>query len=78
MTHDYRIRTSLEGAPSPRNEAEKAAMRMRAYEDYGVVVLELDRLSWDERALAERMFLDQQAAMTRDDIVQSNVERLGR
>ena len=39
---------------------QKSVMRQKAFDLYGVIVLERDRLSLPDRAEAERMFLSQQ------------------
>lgn len=70
------IRTSLRHLPSDKNAEEKAAMRMRAYKDYAVVVIELDRLPWDQRGLIERVFLDQQNMLHLEEAAHSNLVRM--
>lgn len=39
---------------------QKSAMRQKAYDLYGVIVLERDRLSLTDRVEADRMFAEQQ------------------
>lgn len=61
---------------SERNDEEKAAMRMRAYEDFSVCVIDLNPLNAMDRAYVERIFLDQTDRERREMQVTSNVERL--
>lgn len=70
------MRSSFPYIPPGRNEEEKAAMRMRAYEDLSVCVIDLNTLDAMDRAYVERIFLDQTDRERREMQAQSNIERI--
>jgi len=61
---------------SRMNTEEKAAARDRAYEEYGVCVIDLNPLDAMDRAIVERIFLDQKAAYKRDLPAESNIRSI--